>query len=148
MRGGRAAGLGVWEYGVWECGNQKINGLIKRRILSFKYAFAGLADLFHSQPNARIHAVLALAVVIAGFFFSLSTTEWCLILLAMALVFAAEAFNTAIEYLTDLVSPGHHPLAGKAKDAAAAGVLCIAIGAAAVGICVFLPRLIRLFAAF
>ena len=57
---------------------------------------------------------------------------------------AAEAFNTALEYLTDLVSPGHHELAGKTKDVAAAGVLLTAVGAAAVGLIIFLPKVMAM----
>ena len=114
--------------------------MIKSRLKSFQYAFQGIADLLHTQPNARIHLLLAGLAIILGWMFSLPPLEWCLIALAMALVFAAEAFNTALEYLTDLASPGYHELAGKAKDAAAAAVLFSAMGAAAIGLFLFLPR--------
>lgn len=63
----------------------------------------------------------------------------------MALVFASEALNTALEYLTDLVSPDYHPLAGKAKDAAAAAVLVVAAAAFAVGLIIFLPKILDRF---
>ena len=114
--------------------------MIKSRIKSFQYAFQGMADLFRTQPNARIHLLLAGLAILLGWIFSLAPLEWCFIALAMALVFAAEAFNTALEYLTDLASPGYHELAGKAKDAAAAAVLFSAMGAAAIGLFLFLPR--------
>ena len=118
--------------------------MIKSRLQSFRYAFQGIADLFRTQPNARIHLLLTVLALILGGTFSLSGTEWCLLALAMAMVFAAEAFNTALEYLTDLVSPEYNELAGKAKDAAAAAVLLAAAGAAVVGLILFLPRLWRL----
>ena len=111
-----------------------------KRLLSFKYAFAGLADMVRTQVNARIHLAAATSVLIAGWFFQLSATEWALLFICIAGVLAAEAFNTALEYLTDLVSPGIHPLAGKAKDAAAAAVLLVSIGAIAVGLLIFLPK--------
>lgn len=117
----------------------------KPRLKSFKYAFDGLADLVKTQPNAWIHTFIALVVLLAGFLFQLSRIEWCIISLTIALVFAAEAFNTSIEYLTNLVSPDYHPLAGKTKDVAAAGVLIVAIGAAAVGVIIFLPKVWALF---
>ena len=66
-------------------------------------------------------------------------------LFAITTVLSAEAFNTAIEYLIDLVSPDYHPLAGKAKDVAAAAVLFTAIGAFFVGLIIFLPKVIALF---
>lgn len=114
---------------------------LKSRIKSFKYAFQGLFDLFSSQPNARIHLIIGIIVLILGYFLSLTYTEWILVTLAIASVLAAESFNTAIEYLTDLVSPNHHPLAGKVKDLSAAAVLITATGAALIGLIIFLPKL-------
>ncbi len=118
--------------------------MLKARLDSFRYAFKGIADLFRNTPNARIHLFVTCCVLIAGFFFGISRIEWCIIILCIALVLAAEAANTAIEYLTDLVSPEYHPLAGKTKDAAAAAVLLAAIGAAIVGIIIFAPYLVEI----
>ncbi|MBK8562959.1 MAG: diacylglycerol kinase family protein [Saprospiraceae bacterium] len=116
--------------------------MLKKRLNSFRYAFAGIADLVASQPNAKLHLAAAAVAIGAGFYFKIDRMEWCLVAMAIASVLAAEAFNTAIEHLTDLASPDHHPLAGKAKDVAAAAVLLTAIGAAAVGCIVFLPKLL------
>ncbi len=115
--------------------------MLKARLNSFRYAFRGIADLLRHTPNARIHLFASCCVVIAGLFFGITRLEWCILILCIALVFAAEAANTAIEYLTDLVSPEYHQLAGKTKDAAAAAVLLAAIGAAIVGIIIFAPYL-------
>lgn len=115
--------------------------MLKKRLNSFRYAFAGIADMTRSQANVKIHLTATVVVILAGCYFGLSRTEWCLIVLAIASVLAAEGFNTALEYLTDLVSPNQHPLAGKAKDVAAGAVLLAAIGAAAVGALVFLPKI-------
>jgi diacylglycerol kinase (ATP) len=71
--------------------------------------------------------------------------EWCWMTLAIIGVWLAEALNTAIEFLTDLVSPEFHPLAGKAKDVAAGAVLIAAIGAGVIGMFVFGPHLLRMF---
>ncbi|MBT8460456.1 MAG: diacylglycerol kinase, partial [Boseongicola sp.] len=38
-------------------------------------------------------------------------------------------FNTAVEYTVDYISTERHPLAGRAKDAASAGVFLTAIAA-------------------
>jgi diacylglycerol kinase (ATP) len=89
----------------------------------------------------RIHVLSAIGVVAAGFFFDVSITEWCLLAGCIGMVFMAEIFNTAIETLTNLVSPDYHPLAGKAKDLAAAAVLMASITAAIVGVLIFLPYL-------
>ena len=106
---------------------------LRKRANSFRFAFQGLADLLRSQPNARVHLAIAVLAVAAGFYFRISRIEWILVVISIALVFAMEAVNTALEYLTDLVSPEYHPLAGKAKDVAAAAVLLVAAGAVAVG---------------
>jgi diacylglycerol kinase len=60
----------------------------------------------------------------------------------MMAVGITEALNTAIECLTDLVSPEFHPLAGKVKDISAGAVLIAAIGAAVVGAVIFVPKVI------
>lgn len=119
--------------------------MLKKRLNSFRFAIAGIASLVGSQPNARIHLLATVLVIAAGFYFELSKIEWCLVALAITIVFAAEAFNTALEHLTDLVSPDFHPLAGKAKDVAAGAVLIVSIGALAVGALVFLPKIIAVF---
>jgi diacylglycerol kinase (ATP) len=118
--------------------------VIKGRIQSFKYAFRGIFHLFRAETNARIHLFAAILAISLGFFFSLTWVEWSILLLCIFAVLAAEAFNTAIEELTNLVSPDHHPLAGKAKDLAAGAVLLIAIGAAFCGILLFLPKILNL----
>ncbi len=115
---------------------------LKKRIDSFRFAFKGLADLFISQPNARIHGVATIIALILGGILGLSKIEWCLIILCIFAVLAAEAFNTALEYLTDLVSPEYHVLAGKTKDVAAAGVLLTAFGSFIIGTIIYLPKVL------
>jgi diacylglycerol kinase len=116
-----------------------------KRAISFRYALQGLADLLRSQPNARIHLGAAAAVIFAGFYFGISRMEWMVVVICIAIVFAMEAVNTALEYLTDLVSPDFHPLAGKAKDVAAAAVFLVALGAFVVGLIIFLPKIVARF---
>lgn len=93
----------------------------------------------------KIHVATTIVVIASGWFFSITPTEWCLVTLSIVLVLSAEGFNTAIEHLTDLTSPDYHPLAGKAKDVAAGAVLLAAIGAAIVGLIVFLPYFLAYF---
>lgn len=111
--------------------------MLRARIRSFGYALKGIRQVVASQPNARIHIAAAVAALGMGAYFGIERWEWCVVILCIGLVLAAEAFNTALEHLTDLVSPEHHPLAGKAKDAAAAAVLFCALAAAAAGVAVF-----------
>jgi diacylglycerol kinase len=72
----------------------------------------------------------------------LTNTEWCWIIIAIALVFITEMLNTSIEFLTDLVSPNYHPLAKNTKDVAAGAVLVAAIIAIILGLMIFLPKFI------
>jgi diacylglycerol kinase len=112
-----------------------------RLVRSFGYAFRGVGMLLRDQANARLHAVATAFVVGLGFVFKLQAWEWCAVVGAIGLVWAAEGLNTALEVLTDLVSPGEHPLAGRAKDIAAGAVLCAAIAAGIIGVIIFLPKL-------
>ena len=117
---------------------------LSARLRSFGHAFRGIGVLLSTQPNARIHAAATILVIVAGVLLGISRIEWALIALAIAIVWAAEALNTAIEFLVDLASPDLHPLAAKAKDAAAGAVLVAAIGSALVGGLVFGPYVLNL----
>ncbi|WP_138477544.1 diacylglycerol kinase family protein [Dyadobacter bucti] len=118
---------------------------IRKALRSFTYAGVGIFNLFRFENNARIHLIACILVVIAGVFFKISATEWALIVMQVALVWAAEAFNTSIEKLADLVSPDYHPVIKIVKDTAAAGVLILAISAVIVGSIVFIPKVLLLF---
>lgn len=115
-----------------------------RRAQSFVFAGRGLWWLLTSQPNARIHAVATIAVVALGARLSLTTSEWCAVLLAIGLVWTAEGLNSALEALADRVAPERHPLVGRAKDIAAGAVLAASIIAALVGVLIFGPKLLAL----
>jgi diacylglycerol kinase (ATP) len=108
-------------------------------VASFGHAFRGVWAALRSEVHLQFHAVSTVVVIGLGFYFGITRLEWALVALAVACVWAAELMNTAIEALTDLASPGYHPLAGKAKDVAAGAVLLAAVGAVAVGILVFGP---------
>lgn len=87
-----------------------------------------------------------IAVIVVGLYFGLSQSEWCWLVLAMAAVWtAAEAFNTSIDFLSDVASPDFHPLIKNAKDVAAAAVLITVIGSIAIGVLIFGPHIIVYF---
>lgn len=94
-----------------------------------------------SEINFRIHVTAAVLVLAAGFYLELAGSEWLAVLLCFGLVLSAEAFNSAIEELVDLVSPGHHEKAGRTKDIAAGAVLIAAAISAVIGCIVFLPKI-------
>ena len=73
------------------------------RLSSFKYALNGLRLLLITQANARFHSVFALITIVAGIYFNCSIIEWCLIVLSIGTVLTAEAMNTSLEFLTNLI---------------------------------------------
>ena len=85
----------------------------------------------------KIHVACALLVIALGFYFKITTTDWCILLLCIGVVIALEIINTAIEHVVDLVSPNYNEIAGKVKDLAAGAVLVFSIIALAVGVLVF-----------
>jgi diacylglycerol kinase (ATP) len=116
---------------------------VAARIRSFRCALRGVRHTLLSQHNAWIHAVATVAACGLGLLLGLSKLEWCAIALAIAGVWTAEAFNTALESLCDLASPEFHPRVEKAKDTAAGAVLIAAVGAVVIGLLVFGPPLLR-----
>jgi diacylglycerol kinase (ATP) len=113
---------------------------LSARIASVRHACAGLAAMVRHEHNSWIHLAATIGVLGLGFAVRLTGGEWISILVAIVLVWMAEAFNTAFELLCDVVSPEFHPAVRTAKDVAAGAVLASAIGAAAIGALVFLPH--------
>ena len=108
-----------------------------RLIKSFGHASTGIYDLLRSEPNTRIHLLATVCVLIAGILLRISKSEWCIILIVTAMVWVTEAFNTAIEKLTDHLFPEYHETARFAKDVAAGAVLVCAIAALVCGLIIF-----------
>lgn len=108
---------------------------------SFGYAAEGLRFLVKSEHNARLHLAASALTVGAGLAIGLAPADWRWVVLAIGLVWSAEAFNTAVERVCDLVSAGPDPTVKAAKDVAAAAVLVSAMAAAAIGAATFLPYL-------
>ncbi len=113
------------------------------RLGSFRHAFAGIATLLREEHNARIHLLATVLVLALAWYLQVSKGDWLALLLVIALVWLAEALNSALEHLCDALVPEHHELIAKAKDVAAAGVLICAAVAVAVGALVFLPYMFR-----
>jgi diacylglycerol kinase (ATP) len=114
---------------------------LSSRLKSFVYAFNGLKTFFRTEHNSWIHLTAATGAVIFGKLLVLNTYEWCLLMIAIGLVIMAEIFNSAIELLTDMISPEYNDMAKKVKDLAAGGVIIAAIVAFFVGVFIFIPKL-------
>lgn len=118
---------------------------IRKTLRSFRFAGRGIIDLFRYENNAKVHLLVAIVVIVVGSWLQFSVTEWAIILTQIGLVWAAEAVNTAIEKLCDVVSPGHNPTIGTVKDLAAGAVLIVSIVAVIVGVLLIGSKLISLF---
>lgn len=112
-----------------------------REIEKFAVAFRGIRLLISREPHARVHARIALAVIIAGFWCHISDTEWIMLIITITLVIGAEAFNTALEKLSDLVQPAYDERIRTIKDIAAGAVLLSAIAAVVIGLIIFIPHI-------
>ncbi|MBW8307699.1 MAG: diacylglycerol kinase family protein [Thiobacillus sp.] len=111
------------------------------RLKSLAHALRGVDHVVRTEPNARLHLLVAVLVCAAGVYFRLGRSEWLWISVAITLVWSAEAFNTALELLADVLHPARHAGIGRAKDVAAAAVLIAALGAMVIGLLVFVPHL-------
>lgn len=112
---------------------------------SFKFAFQGFIYVWKTQPNMKIHTIVAMLAVIMGFIFHISAAEWLSVILVIGLVIMLEVINTAIETLVDLYTEDFSFLAGISKDLGATTVLIMAITSIVVGLVVFLPKILALF---
>jgi len=103
------------------------------------HAIWGILRMVRCQHNAWVDAFATFAVLFAAFLFRISRPDWCWIILAISMVWTAEALNTAFEFLADAASPEFHPLVRNAKDVTAGAVLITAIAAVIIGCVVFWP---------
>ena len=111
-------------------------------ISSLEFALTGIFTAFKEEKNMRSHVLSALAAIIAGLIFRISTTEWLFLLLSIFLVIAFEIMNSAVENVVDLASDYHFSMRAKnAKDMAAGAVLVVSVFAVITGLIIFLPKL-------
>jgi diacylglycerol kinase (ATP) len=95
---------------------------------SFSAAFAGLARTIATQRNMKVHVVSAFMVLLVGMALQLDLATRAALIFCAAVMWFAEILNTALEAFVDLHIRQYHRLAMLAKDAAAAGVLVLAVG--------------------
>lgn len=116
-----------------------------KRAKSFRYAGEGLLHLVRHEPNARIHVVAVVLVVISGFYLEIDKNEWLIIILCTGIVLITEIINTAVENVCDYISPSYHHKIKIIKDLAAAAVLIGAVMSAVIAACIFIPKLLAMF---
>lgn len=110
---------------------------------SLGYALKGINHVVKTQHNFRLQLIAAVLVSLLGYCVALSSLEWAVILICIAMVLAFELMNTAVEQLVDFFSPEWNEKAGMIKDIAAAAVLLAALIALAVAFVIFVPKFLN-----
>lgn len=120
---------------------RKIKVKSKKILNSFKYAFEGFFTALKRERNLKIHIIIMILVIIAGFILNISQIEWIICIILFGLVISAELVNTAIEVIVDMITPYKDKKAKIAKDVAASSVLVLAVASAIIGLIIFVPKI-------
>jgi diacylglycerol kinase len=112
---------------------------VKARLKSFTFAFEGFAYMLRTQHNAWLHLPATAVVVALGLALQGSADAWRWLIVAIGLVWVAEAMNTAFEHLCDVVSPQLNESVRRSKDIAAAAVLVCVIASTLLGAITLAP---------
>ena len=105
---------------------------------TFKNARKGFRLVFKSEVNIRVHLVIAIFVLLFAYFLNFSAVEYCVVLLAIAIVLISEMLNTAIEFALDSIYHNKYSkMVGMAKDISAGAVMLASLTSILVGAIVF-----------
>lgn len=113
-------------------------------IKSFGFATEGIKTEFKKGRNFRIQIFMGLAALVLGALLKISNMEWFDLIIVIASVLILELINTAVEAIVDIVSPEINPKAKIAKDVSAGAVLVASIASVAVGILIFIPKILQI----
>ena len=119
---------------------QKDNAFFSGRFKSVGFAFKGAVKLITTEHSVMVQFSLAILLVVAGFYFKISTTEWLFQTLAIGFVLAVEGLNTAVEKIADFIHPNYHERIGFIKDIAAGAVFFAALTAIVIGLIIYVPK--------
>jgi len=117
-----------------------MTSFIIKRIKGFGYAIKGAYILLRTEPSIQVQAVISVVVILAGFYFEISTTEWLVQLLAIGMVMGIEGLNTAVEDIADFIHPDFHNKIGRIKDVAAGAVFISACIAIVIACIIYIPK--------
>lgn len=111
-----------------------------KRLKAFRFAIKGAYLLLRYEASIQIQAIITVLMVIAGFYFEISRTEWMMQIFAIGLVLSVEGLNTAAEEIADFVHPDYHGKIGFIKDVAAGAVFFAAVTAVIIGCIIYIPK--------
>lgn len=109
------------------------------RSKSLIYALKGAFKLITTEHSIMVQSFIGILMTVAGFYYSITKTEWMFQIFAIGLILSIEGLNTAVEKMADFVHPNHHHKIGFIKDIAAGAVLFAAFAGVAIGIIIYLP---------
>ena len=118
---------------------EKDETLFTGRLKSMGFALKGAIKLITTEHSVMVQSSIAVLMIIAGFYFEISRTDWMFQILAFGLVLGIEGLNTAVEKIADFIHPEFHERIGFIKDIAAGSVFFAAMTAIAIGIMIYLP---------
>jgi diacylglycerol kinase (ATP) len=84
------------------------------------YALKGLQDLVTTETSFKIELILVAILLPVIFFVDITLINKTLLFISLMGILVAEATNSAIERVVDLVTLKHHDMAGRAKDVGSA----------------------------
>ena len=111
--------------------------------ISFNYDLEGFISSFKTERNMKFHIIIMLLVILAGVLLKIDKLEWIICTICFAIVIAGEMFNTAIETVVNMITTEKNAMAKNAKDISAGAVLILAIGAAIIGLLIFVPKILE-----
>lgn len=107
----------------------------------FRYAFKGLQTCIRDK-SILLQMFFGLIVIVCGFLFRLNRMEWIIICACISFVVTLETINSCIERTVDYISVERNPNAKIIKDMASTAVLFASIGAAVIGLLIFIPKIL------
>lgn len=120
------------------------NFSLRKRLMSFRFAFNGITNLIKKEHNARIHIIALICVIGLGLLFKIGVNDWIAITIVSGLVILTELLNTAVERLADFIESDWDDRIGIIKDYCAGAVLISAVISVIVGALIFIPKLIEM----
>jgi len=118
---------------------------LKNRWKSVGFAMRGALLLIRTEASIKVQVFITIVMTAAGFFFDISSTEWILQILTIAVIMGAEGLNTAIEKVADYIQPEFDKRIGFIKDVSAGAVMLVSVAATIIGFIIYLPKIFLMF---
>lgn len=117
------------------------DSFLVNRIKSVGFAVKGAILLIKTEASIKVQVFMAIVVTLMGFYFDISNTEWMMQVIAIAMVIGIEGLNTAAEKIADFIQPEFDEKIGFIKDVSAGAVMLVSVGAAIVGLLIYIPKI-------